>query len=630
MYGYAGKILEVDLSKKRILEKEISLAFAKKYLGGIGFNAKILYDELPAGVDALDEGNILVFGVGTLVGSPFPTASRTEASAKSPMTGQFGTSNSGLFFGSQLKAAGFDALVIKGQAQKPVYLLIEDDNVTICDATGLWGKDSWESIDILKTRHYGVDVALIGPAGENLVRFASLENGRYDGWGRTGLGAVMGSKKLKAVAVRGTKGIRPADPQGLLDVSMRAQNVIKAIPSYVPFTQYGTMNATIPYGKFKALSAHNFTLGTLPNWKENYGRQVVDLYSDRHMACQSCIIACAHWVEINEGKYKGLKMKDMEITPMVSFGGNCGLSTDAAIKASELSQRYGVDMVSVGGVLAFAIELYQKGIISLEDLGYDISFGDDDTIFRLMKDIVEREGIGDILAEGTQRAAEHFKGADRYAMHVKGLDIPMIDPRGRWSTWTLGILTNIRGGDHLRCRNPVENLRYNENKFDYTKERFGFKPRVMENLDMPDDLKEKIFDLESDTVDIAEMSKWAEDLINLFNSVGICIRPPVMEGIGSVILAEAYTVHTGLEMTAEELMEGAERIWNLIKLFNLREGEDIGDIKFPRRFYEEIVGEKMLDEEKVQEVLKKYFTARGWDTATSRPTAETLHRLEID
>ena len=147
---------------------------------------------------------------------------------------------------------------------------------------------------------------------------------------------------------------------------------------------------------------------------------------------------------------------------------------------------------------------------------------------------------------------------------------------------------------------------------------------------MPDDLKEKIFDLESDTVDIAEMSRWAEDLINLFNSVGICIRPPVMEAIGPVILAEAYTVHTGLETTAEELMEGAERIWNLIKLFNLREGEDIGDIKFPRRFYEESVGEKMLDEEKVQEVLKKYFAARGWDPATSRPTAETLHRLEID
>ncbi|MEN6350108.1 MAG: aldehyde ferredoxin oxidoreductase family protein [Syntrophomonas sp.] len=629
MHGYAGKILEVDLSQQRIIKRDLSPAYARKYLGGIGFNAKILYDELVPGVDALDEGNILVFGVGAMVGSPFPTASRTEASAKSPMTGQYGTSNSGMFFGSQLKAAGFDALVIKGKAAKPVYLLIEDNKVEICDASGVWGKDSWEAIDILKSRHYGVEVALVGPAGENQVRFASIENGRYDGWGRTGLGAVMGSKKLKAVAVKGTKGVKPHDIKGILESTLKGHKMIKSASSYAPFTQYGTMNATIPYGRFKALAAHNFTQGTLPNWEENFGKQVVDVYSDRHMACQSCIVACAHWVEINEGKYKGLKLKDMEITPIVSYGGNCGLGTEGAVKATELCQRYGVDIVSSAGAIAFAIELFQKGIITREDVGFELNFGDDDAIFQLLQNIVERKGLGDILAEGTKRAAQHFEGAEKYAMHIKGLDIPMIDPRGRWSTWTLGMLTNIRGGDHLRCRNPVENLRYNENKFDYTKERFGLKPRALEKLDMPEGLKEKVFDLENDTVDIAEMSRWAEDLINLFNSLGVCIRPPVLEGLGPVVLAEAYTAHTGLEMTAGELMEGAERAWNLMKLFNLREGETIGDLKFPRRFYKEAVGDKTLDENKIQQVLRKYFEARGWDPDTSRPTSETLKRLEL-
>ncbi len=630
MFGYAGNILEVNLSNQEILVKAITGDWARKHLGGIGFNAKILFDELAPGVDPLGEENILVFGVGTLVGSPYPTASRTEASAKSPMTGKYGTSNSGMFFGSQLKAAGYDALVLKGKAEKPVYLLVEDETVKICDAAGIWGKDAWDSLDILKARHYGVEVALIGQGGENLLRFASIENGRYDGWGRTGLGGVMGSKNLKAVAVKGSRGIRPADPKKMLEVSLKGQNLIKSASSYGAFCEYGTMNATIPYGRFKALAAHNFTQGTLPHWEEGFGKQVVDVYSDRHMACQSCIIACAHWVEINEGKYKGLKMKDMEITPLVSFGGNCGLDLHSAMKACELAQRYGVDMVSSAGVMAFAIELFQQGIISREDLGYDISFGDDEAIFHLLQDIVERRGLGTILAEGTARAAAYFNDAEKYAVHIKGLDMPMIDPRGRWSTWTLGMLTNIRGGDHLRCRNPLENLRYNENKFAFSKERFGFKPRVYENLDMPEGLKEKVFDLESDTVDIAEMSRWAEDLINLFNSLGVCIRPPVLESTGPSILAEAYEAHTGMDITPGELMEAAERAWNLMKLFNIREGEDIADFKFPRRFYDEAVGEKKLDENQIAEVLKKYFAARGWDPATGRPTAETLQRLEIN
>jgi aldehyde:ferredoxin oxidoreductase len=629
LFGYAGSILEVDLSTGEIARKKLSPDFAKKYIGGIGFNARILYDELPAGTDPYDEANVLVFGVGALVGTPFPTAARTEASAKSPMTGQFGTSNSGAFFGTQLKGAGFDVLVIKGKAQEPVYILIDNEKVEICNASSLWGKDSWETINNLKAKHYGVEIALIGPAGENLVRCASIENGYYDGWGRTGLGAVMGSKKLKAVAVRGDKGVRPKNPKALLETVKEGQELIQSASSYTAFTRYGTLVATIPYGRFKALSAHNFTKGTLPDWEENCGRQVVEEYSDRHVACQSCIIACGHWVEIKDGKYKGLKMKDLEITPTVSFGATVGLKTEAIMKASELCQRYGIDMVSAGGILGFAIELFKNGIITRDDVGFDLDWGDDDAAFKLLKDIVERKGIGDILAEGTKRAADYIKESEKYAIHIKGLEIPMIDPRNRWSVWALGMLTNVRGGDHLRCRNPVENLRYNENKYDYLKERFGFKKPMYDKLDMPEDLKSKIINLENDTTDIAEMSRWAEDLVNLYNSTGICIRPPVMEKVGPTILAKAYTDLTGIEITAEEIMLAAERTWNVMKLFNIREGEDINDIKFPRRFYEEPLGEKVADKEKIQNVLEKYYKARGWDPATSRPKSETLARLGI-
>lgn len=629
MYGYSGSILEINLTSGKVSCRELNPQFAKKYIGGIGFNAKIIYDELPLGADPLGKENILTFSAGTLVGTPFPTAARTEASAKSPITGQFGTSNSGSFFGMMLKAAGYDTLIFKGKAEDPVYVLIDDDQVQICDAHELWGKDAWDTLDILKKRYTGAEVALIGPAGENLVRFASIENGYFDGWGRTGLGAVMGSKKLKAIVVRGSQTTKVKDSKAFLETIKEGRELIQSASSYTAFKEYGTLNASIPYGRFNATSAHNFTLGTLPDWEERCGKQVVDQYSNRHIACQSCIVACGHWVEIKEGKYKGLKMKDLEITPVISFAGTAGLDIEATMKACELSQRYGMDMLSSGVVLGFAIELYKQGILTKEEVGYELEWGDDDATLSLLQQIAYRQGLGDILAEGVKRAAQKLGKGHGCAMHVKGLEVPFIDPRGRWSTWTMGILTNIRGGDFLRCRNPVENLRYNENKHQYQKERFGFKKPMYDKLDIPNELKEKTINLEEDTVDIALMSKWAEDLINLYNSIGICIRPPIMEKVGPTVLAKAYTELTGITITAEELMQGAERTWNLIKLFNLREGENPEEIRFPERFYKVPLNGKVVEEDKVKLVLEKYYENRGWDPTTTKPNPEKLNQLGI-
>lgn len=623
-----GVLLEIDLTGQKIKPRTITPDLRKSCLGGISLNAKILFDELPVGTDPLDPDNILIFGAGTLVGTPFPTAARTEASAKSPITGLFGTSNSGMFFGTQLKGAGYDGLIIKGRAPKPAYILIEDDKVTLPDAAALWGKDSWEALDILKKRHLGSEVALIGPAGENLVRFASIENGYYDAWARTGLGAVMGSKNLKAVVVRGTRGVIPHDVKALMQVTVKARKLIQGSTFYKPFKAYGSMNAAMPYGKFKALNAHNFTRGALPDWKDNFDRTKVEAHIKGNIACQSCLIACAHWVEINDGKYKGLHMKDMEVTPVTSFGSGCGLGLEATVKAAELGQRLGMDMVSTAGVIGMAIDIFNRGIISTVDTGYELAFGDDESIFRLMDDIAHRRGLGDILAEGTRRAAARIDGGENCAMQIKGLEMPMIDPRGRWSTWVLGMLTNIRGGDHLRCRSTVENLRFNENKYDYTKERYGFDQRMYDHLDMPESLKQQAIDLDTDTVDIAVMSKWTEDLINLFNSVGVCIRPPVMHSLGPAIIAEAITAVTGLKISAAEVMKDAECSWNLMKLFNIREGEKPEDSKFPRRFYTEAINNKVLDETKIKAVLQLYYQARGWDE-TGRPTEEKLKELSI-
>jgi len=627
--GYAGRIMEIDLTIPSCQAVGLEEKFCRDYLGGIGFNARIIYDGVPVGADPLGKENILVFSAGTMVGSTFPTASRTEASAKSPMTGLFGTSNSGMFFGTQLKNAGFDSLVIKGQADTPVYLYIEAGQAEVRDGTDLWGKDSWETIDTLKKLHPGCEVACIGPAGENLVRFACIENSYFDAWARTGLGAVMGSKRLKAVVVRGTLGIKPYSAEKLIEISWKARQLIESSPFFGPFKSYGSMNAAIPYGNFKALNAHNFSQGCLPDWKENFARGRVEQHTTGHIACQSCIIACAHWVEIKEGKYKGLRMKDMEVTPTVSFGSGCGMSLEGSVKACEMSQRYGFDMVSVGGVIAMAIEMYNRGIIAKEEIGYELTFGDDDAILRLMDDIAHRRGLGEVLAEGVMRASQKYEQGASSAMHVKGLEMPMIDPRGRISTWSMGILTNIRGGDHLRCRNPIENLRYNENK-QLGKERFGFDARMYEALDMPADLKAQAIDLDDDTTDIAVMSYWAENLINLFNSLGVCIRPPVEHRIGPTILTEAFTAFTGIPMDPDQLMRAAERSWNLMKLFNLREGEKPEDSQFPSRFYQEEVGGRKLDQVQMQELLRHYYLVRGWEPGTGIPTPAKLKELGLD
>ncbi len=629
MQGYAGKILEINLSTNAQTIYVLDEDMARECIGGIGFNARIIYDHIPPGTDALAPENVLVFGVGALVGSPFPTASRTEASAKSPQTGGFGTSNSGGFFGISLKNAGYDALILKGRASEPVYIHINNGQVEVLDAEGIWGNDAWEALDILRARHYGAEIALIGLAGENQVRFASIENGYYDGWGRTGLGAVMGSKNLKAVVVNGDMGLQPESPRALLKTVRKAQDLIKATTSYLPFSSYGTMNATIPYGNFNAVSTHNFSRETLPDWKAIAGRQIVDTYGTRHIACQSCIIACGHLAEINEGKYAGTQVKALEITPTTSFSGNAGLGTEAAIKAAEICQRMGMDMVSTGSMIAFATELYQKGIITRDDIGYELEFGNEDSAFALMEDIARKRGFGAILAEGVKRAAEIISGSEPYAMHIKGLEIPMIDPRGRWSTWTHGMLTNVRGGDHLRCRNPVENLRYNENDEALSQERFGLKPSVYEKLDMPEDLKAIAIDLDKDTVDIARMAVWAENLINLFNASGVCIRPPVLEAIGPTVLADAINAFTGIDIIPQGLIWSAERTWNLIKLFNLREGENSADSRFPRRFYKEAIAGKVLDEELVQKVVEDYYEVRGWDQF-GNPYPDTVLRLNLD
>ncbi|MFZ5647524.1 MAG: aldehyde ferredoxin oxidoreductase family protein [Bacillota bacterium] len=635
-HGYAGKILDIDLAGGTVRKKDLPEDLIRGYLGGIGFNASILNRELTPGTDPLGPGNILAFSTGPLVGTSIPTSCRTEASALSPATGLFGTSNSGNYWGGELKYAGYDAIIIRGRADKPSYIWICDGEVKILPADHLWGKDAWDTI---RTIHKDLDdiniqVAAIGQAGENLVRFASIENGPYDAWARTGLGAVMGSKNLKAVAVRGTGAVRVARSKDFAKTLDNTRKAIFSSPFYGPFEKFGTMLITLPYYEFGILPGRNFQNGTPEGWMDTRTRKQLPGLTKRGVSCMSCPIACAHWVEVKEGRHAGLQLKDMEVTPVIGFGAGCDIRELPAIAAiCGECQRYGMDMVSAAASIAFAMEMYQRGYITRDDLGFELSWGDEDGTFRLLEMIALRRGIGNMLAEGTRLASEKFPGTEAFAIHVKGLEYMLADPRGRWSTWTFGSITNIRGGDHLRTRNPVENLKYNENPVPYRMEKFGLTDYFYDHLDMPEELKRAVFDPVTRDVNIPLMSKWSEDLISVYNAVGMCIRPPVLHTVGPTLFSEMIAALTGLEITPDQIITAGERIWNTIKLFNIRHGEKPDQSDFPPRFYNEGLetseGHKKLDPEAVRAALSEYYTARGWDPVTGEPSTEKLRELGI-
>ncbi|MBW2201570.1 MAG: aldehyde ferredoxin oxidoreductase family protein [Deltaproteobacteria bacterium] len=638
MFGYAGRILVIDLSSENIKKVPLEEEVARKYLGGLGMNTKLLFDHTKADIDPLGPDNVLIFGTGPLVGTFMPTASKVELTAKSPLTGLFGTASSGYHFGSEMKYAGYDNIIIKGQADRPVYLAIRDESVEIRDASHLWGKDVWETVDILEEEWNSEDiqVAVIGPSGENLVRFSAVQNGKYGAWGRTGMGAVMGSKLLKAMVIRGKGGIKVAQKEPFRQLARELRQEIINSPFFPAVSKYGSMAGTGAYGKFGALPAKNFQTGVIEDWFQTRGYKVIEKYSDQTMACQACPVACIHWAVIKEGPYAGLKIKGIEVTMIFEIGAKIFVhDLDGILKCVEEFHRSGVDVVSGCGTIAMLMELYQRKLIDEEQIGFPLEWGDVDAICRLIKMIANREGIGDILAEGAKKANIALTGNDDYAITVKGLEIPTFDPRSRWSVWTLGYLTSTRGGDHLRTRNPVENLRFPSLPDNYRKEPFGFPEEFYKKMDMPEELKKKIIDPALETTDIVLMEKWSEDIISVFNSIGICTRPTSLQALGPTSIARMFQTCVGWDMDAEEVMKAGERIWNLQRIYNLREGEKRKDAVYPRRFYKEKLPEgpakgMVIDKKAVNQMLDDYYEARGWDRKEGIPSREKIQELGLE
>jgi aldehyde:ferredoxin oxidoreductase len=645
-----GKILRVDLSDGQWFSEDIDLNIIKKFIGGIGIASKILFEETGPKVEPLSPENIVIVSAGLLNGTGAPTAYRAEITTKSPLTGIIGSGNFGGLLGSRLRRSGYEAVVVKGKSRNPVYLLIDDDHIELRSARHLWGKDTWKTTDIIK-EEIGEDfsVMAIGQAGENLVRFACPVVDKYHAPGRSHTGCVMGSKNLKAIAVRGTREIPIAFPEMFKEISKGIEERIREYPERGIRQEIGSIHKVVYAAEKGVLQAKNYQVGILPEsnelWRpENFKTHLIK----GPIYCGGCPLSiyygCNVTADIKEGKYKGLYMPGISFSLLVwDWGSKCAIeSFPAMLKCKEVCNRFGIDQAAP---IPFAIELFQRGIITKEDLdGDELNWGDVDAIIDLISKITHRRGLGDILAEGSAKAAKAIgRGAEKYAMTIKGMEMMASpDPRAGGMAVNLGNITCVRGGDDVKNTHTIF-----ENMPDWAirqgmKEE-AFKKWFLDRLDMFDEVKNKIYGippiLNSSTYTperIALMTKWYEDLSFIRDSLGICLfATHTTSAIGPTYSAKLFSSYLGLDLTPMEMMEAGERITNLMKIYNVREGLSRSDDNYPARFFYEPLKNgstegPVLSKDYIDQLLDSYYELRGWNKKTGHPRKEKLEELGLE
>ena len=607
MFGYAGRILRIDLSTGKTKVSPLSVEYAKKYIGGIGLGMALLLENSEPRVDPLSPENPLILTTGPFSGTMAPTGGNGHAFvAKSPLTNGVGEAKSHGFFGSELKRAGYDAVIFENKAEKPVYVWIDDDSVQLMDAKHLWGKSPKETEDAIREDlgDYYIRVASIGLAGEKLARVAAIINDTTRAAGRTGMGAVMGLKNLKAIAVRGTKDVSVAKPEEFMEFVKMMHERMKG-PATVKYRTLGTPLNVLVHNSLGALPTRNFTNAVFEGAEKVSGEYLNEHFVVKINGCSSCAMRCEHIAVVPEGPYKGTTTR-VEYEPLWSFGPHCGVDRmDAILKAMELCNYYGLDSLSTGNIVGFAMDCYEHGILTKEDTdGLDLEFGNAEAMVELVHKIGKREGIGDILAEGVKRAAEKIgKGAEKFANHIKGLEMTGYDIRGL-KTAALGYAVSFRGADHNRHGAYGLDLKGTVDRFKVEKGRAKL-----------------VIDL--------------ENLYTIIDSLIICkfSRGTYYEGFKD--LAKYYTLVTGIEMTPEELERTGERINNLGRLFNIREGFTRKDDHLPPKIMSTPIPDdtvskgSYITQEELDLMLDDYYATRGW-TKEGVPTLEKLKELGLE
>ena len=618
MKGIWKKILEVNLTTGNAIAKELPESFYLTYLGGLGIASRLLLDYTEKNIDPLSEKNAIIIAPGLLVGSGLPTASKTTLTFKSPETNAFGRSVSGAYLGVALKKAGYDALVITGTSKKPVYLVIEDEKFTIKDASNLWGKDAIETQEILKDQ-LGKEfrTGAIGPAGEKLLKIADIDFEERQS-ARAGGGAVMGSKKLKAIAIKGTKNVEYADPDALKQAILEWNKKINASDA---------KKLDMGYGSGEFYEWINKERGVFPvkNWQESYfeesfekhkdGKSPLDPYywSPKYTKtlhpCPNCTKPCGRYIEIKEGKYAGTHVEGVEYELLYSLGGDLGIDNiEATAKLNEICDRAGVDGISAGVTLAWAMEAYEKGLLTKDDTdGIELKFGNEDAAIEALNKLVNREGkLGQLLADGVKRAAEKLgKGSEKFALEIKGLEPPAYDVRGL-KGMALAEAVSVRGACHLTGGIYAPELTGSFWK--------------LSNIDR----------LSSEWKGYEV--KVGEDFMSVYDTLGMCKFSRSifwLEGL----LDGIYAV-TGIKFGVDWLMEIGERVYNLDKIFNVREGLSRNDDYLPYRVTHEPIKNGiskgyLVKEDELQDMLDQYYTARGW-SKDGTPTKMKLFELGLE
>jgi aldehyde:ferredoxin oxidoreductase len=618
MFGVGGEIIWVDLTARNIEKKPIEEKMVRKYLLGAGYLSKVLYDRISAGTDPLGEDNVLGFASGLLTGSMFPQSSRHVIAALSPLTNVWGESHAAGFWGAELKLAGYDAIIFTGASSEPVYLHIEDDDAALLDASQLWGKDVFETDDIIRRTHGKTcRVLSIGQAGENLVRFAAIMNDRDRASARSGLGAVMGSKRLKAISVKGTGKIEVAEPKNYLKQMDEFYERMLANPFTPGRVKFGTTSLVELMQHIGRLPSYNMRQGVFDGYDKISGEAINEKYLVKARSDWSCLQRCGRFTAVRSGPY-AFEGGAPEFETQSSMGSRCGNDNlESVLFGHHLANQYGMDTISLGGTISWAMEAWDEGLLTAEDTGgIDLSWGNHDTIIRLTRMIALREGFGDILAEGSARAAQRIgRGTEKFVMTVKKQEIAGQEPRAQKSMG-LAAVTAARGADHLYAFPVLDEVGFDED----IKKRFGeeYLP------EMADRLNPKYKGI---------MVKECEDFMVMIESVGLCkYGTQIPPEFYYDDIALALKVHNGLDLTSSDLQIIGERIVNLNRLFNARFGVTRKDDCLPERLTKEKAptGPSAGQVVELDQMLDDYYTERGWDRTTGLPLEKTLARLGLE
>jgi aldehyde:ferredoxin oxidoreductase len=612
--GYTGKILRINLTEQTINNEELPLTIAKDFIGGAGFGIKFLFDEVKPGIDPLNPENKLFLAPGPFTGTTIPCTSRMTVTAKSPLTNTVGMGLSGGFFPTELKFAGYDMIIVEGKAEKPTYITIKDGEVRFRDAIKIWGTQTFDCQQIIKDtlNDQNFRISCIGPAGEHLSRIACIMNERR-AIGRKGLGAVMGSKNLKAIAIRGSGSLNIASQEKLKVARGQMLKAMKESPVLYPqFADTGTptnVDNTCALGIFPA---KNWSATGAFTPADQIGIEPLQTRRIGKEPCFGCPVGCSQLRLAQTGPYSGILSEGPEFETLYSLGGQTGVDNiDSIIAADRLCDELGLDTISAGVTVGFAMELFEKGILTTTDTGgLKLNFGNHQAMNTLIRRMAFREGLGEILSDGVRIAASKIgKGADRFAMHIKGLELPGYDVRGA-KAHGLSYATSYTGADH--------------NRGYAFQEIFGIPvPYPVDRLSVEGKGK---------------LTKWNQDVRTATAdcpTLCVFIFDMALAGTSLKNTASLMEAVTGLDFTPEEVCQVGERVNNLARAFNVREGFTRADDRFPERLMTEPLKSgaskgQLISEEDLKTMLDEYYIVRDWDLDTGIPSREKLVELGLD